>query len=178
MATLGNQGFVDDGTGDLQVGGKSTFGGPAVFQGPATFSGATSLGPTLLTTTVLLGSASSGSNFPGGPAPSGFILIPSTGFFSVPVSGSSDKSQAGAGGFTGSLPAPGLWPGGTVMLTDTVGKWSYLLTGSISMNSTNNPYVSASGSHLTVTAGGSVKLVSDGYDWLVEAVKGTATLAA
>jgi hypothetical protein len=110
----------------------------------------------------------------------GLVSIPATGFFETPASGTS-----GAGGFTGSFPSPATFPGGEVFIVDTASTYPYLLTGTFSMTT----FVSGSsapnaatatgvtGTKITVSAGGTITLVSDATDWLVLAVRGTATLA-
>lgn len=106
---------------------------------------------------------------------SNFCVIPASGFFQVPVSGTS-----GAGAFTGSLPSPALNAGGSLMITDSAGIYPYLISGTISIltgsNGTNQAK-SISGTKLTVVQGGSVGFWSDGKGWMVCAASGTLTLA-
>lgn len=106
---------------------------------------------------------------------SNFCVIPSSGFFQVPVSGS-----GAAGAFTGSLPSPLLNAGGSLMITDSTGVFPYLISGTISILTGSTALTQArsiSGTKLTVTAGGSVGLWSDGKGWMVCAASGTMTLA-
>lgn len=178
MGTLSNtQGWINDGTGNLNV------------QGNTTLLGNTATNATTMIPASLVGSASAGSGWPQGPGqlsglPGGLIAIPNPGFFQVPISGSSEKGQAGAGGFTGSLPSAAAFPGGDILITDTLGLWSYLLTGSIGMFASSSfnaggalgVQSSAQGSKLTISAGGTVALWSDSKGWLVSALSGTVTL--
>jgi hypothetical protein len=173
MGTLDTvKGWIDDGSGNLVVGGTTTHVGPVVLAG-----------------VTLPGSASAGSGWPGSAAPGGMILIPSTGFFSAAVSGSSEKGQAGAGGFTGSLPSAAAFPGGQIMFTDSAAQgaalWSYLISGTINMVSGSGGAYSGlggvgksiAGTKLTVQPGGSVGLISDSKGWILFALSGSATLA-
>lgn len=106
---------------------------------------------------------------------SNFAVFPATGYFQVPVSGTSGQSA-----FTGSLPAASAWAGGTLLVTDTLGFYPYLITGSIAMMSSSNQagqLKSVNGTKLTALAGSSVGFWSDGKGWLVTAMSGTLTLA-
>lgn len=162
MATLTSaQGLVDDGTGNLSV------------------AGATVVNNMYMSTNTLQGSGSSGS-FPVGQV-GPWVAISAPGFYQVPVTGSAfDIGQRGAGGFTGSLPSPALFPGGEILITDTLGLYNYMLTGSIAMMSGTTGAIAGSinGTKLKVTAGGTVGLWSDSKGWLVCAASGTLTLTA
>jgi hypothetical protein len=112
-----------------------------------------------------------------------FAVLPSAGFYQVPVSGT--LSVVGAG-FTGSLPSAAVNPGGNLMITDTLGVFSagYLITGSMAMQSgsllptlAQGSAKSINGTKLTVSQGGSVGFWSDGKGWLVCAMSGTLTMA-
>ena len=149
MATIDSRGFVDDGTSGLRV------------------AGSVSVGVTVAFATVTTDQA-------------GVVAILSPGFYYVPASGS------GTGGlFTGSVPAPGQWPGSSLTLSETVGGWAWMLTGSAF--AANKPLfvmppgTSASngktqGTNLSITKGGSVHMVSNGYFWLISAGSGSYTL--
>jgi len=105
---------------------------------------------------------------------SGAVSIPSSGFFSMPASGS-----GGVGTFTGSLPAASAYPGGEALIIDTLGVNPFLLTGSFALMTTSGSSVSsATGTHLHCSAGASVGLWSDNVRWLVCACNGTLTLSA
>jgi hypothetical protein len=165
MTTISGQGLVDDGSANLTV------------------QGATVTNVSYMTPNVLPGTGSVGA-----PAVAGFAgicPIPTPGFFQVPVSGSNSPGNAGQGGFTGSLPAASAFPGGEILVTDTVGRWAYLITGSISVmtgltgsGGTTNlaNAVSVNGTRLTVSPGGTVGFWSDSKGWLVCAVSGTLVL--
>lgn len=163
MATITSaQGFVNDGSGNL------------------TIQGATVVNNLYMSAVPLPGSGS-------GAAPVGFIgpvvSIPNPGFYQVAVTGSSGGDgglQRGAGGFTGSLPNPASFPGGEILITDTLGLYNYMLTGSICMMSGTTGAVAGSinGTKLKVTAGGTVGLWSDSKGWLICAASGTLTLTA
>ena len=109
---------------------------------------------------------------------SGSVAIPGTGFFQVPGTGSS-----GQGAFTGSLPAASAFPGGQLLVTDPLGQFPYLLSGTVSMISTLvtgssvDTVSSLAGTKLNVTAGSTVGLWSDGKGWLVTAVSGSVRLS-
>ena len=107
---------------------------------------------------------------------SNFAVLPGPGFFQIPVTGS-----AGQGSFTGSLPSPAAYPGGEILITDTIGTYPYLITGSMSLNVSGAlgslmSLSSSNGTKLSVTAGGTVGFWSDSKGWLVSAVSGTLTL--
>lgn len=104
---------------------------------------------------------------------SNFCVIAAPGFYQVPVTGTS-----GQGAFTGSLPSAGLWPGGEILITDTLGIYPYMLTGSMAMmtGSVANVLASLNGTKLKVSAGGTVGFWSDSKGWLISAVSGTLTL--
>jgi hypothetical protein len=162
MTTIGTQGLVDDGSANLTVGGSTV------------------TNVSYMTPNVLPGTASNGSGWPGGPSPFGMISIPTPGFFQVPVSGSAVGSSKGMGGFTGSLPSAATYPGGEILITDTAGLWSYLLSGSsISLmgNVSLNSVSSSNGTRATVSPGGTIGLWSDSKGWVVCAISGTCTLA-
>ena len=115
---------------------------------------------------LVAGAAGSGSAVP----------LPTSGFYQVPVTGS-----AGQGVFTGSLPNPASYPGGWILITDTIGTYPYLITGSMSLNVSGAlgslmSLSSSNGTKLSVTAGGTVGFWSDSKGWLVSAVSGTLTL--
>jgi len=159
-------------------------------QGNLTVAGATVTNISYMTAQPLVGSASFGAPAlsPGGLP--GLTAIPAPGFFAVPVSGSGGPSGKGAGGFTGSLPSPATYPGGEILITDTLGQFAYLITGSISVMSSLTGSsgggtgaglanaVSVNGTKLTVSPGGTVGFWSDSKGWLVCAVSGTLILNA
>ena len=167
MATLDQRGLVNDGTNNLTVGGTTV------------------VGSMFMTTNVLPGSGTFGAaGYPGS-----WVPIPAPGFYQAPVTSSAAvNSQRGAGGFTGSLPSAAQFPGGEILITDTVGVFPYILTcsvgnGTISMMAnltTGSAFVatvgSLNGSKLTVAAGGTVGLWSDTKGWVVCAISGTVNL--
>lgn len=129
-----------------------------------TVAGTTSTAATVMTTNTLAGSGS-------------LVTIPAPGFYAVPCTGT-----AGQGTFTGSLPAASAWPGAELLLTDTLGIYPWMLTGTISMPGTGsvaNALTSMSsslGTKLFVSQGGTVGLWSDSKGWMVSAVSGTVSL--
>lgn len=107
----------------------------------------------------------------------GAVAIPFAGFFQIPVAGA-----AGAGLFTGSLPAASANPGGHLMLTDSAGVYPWKLTGPVAMISGSTTAApgnkqSVNGTSLTLSAGASVGLWSDSKGWLVCALSGTVVVA-
>lgn len=175
MATINQLGLVDDGSNDLTVQDQISVGG--FFNIAQT----------------LLGSGSSGSAGEAGHgsfAVGSFVPVPGPGFFRVPVTGSTaDIGQRGAGGFTGSLPNPASFPGGQIIITDTLGLYNWLLTGTIAVPvaSTGTSgqvggflgFLSSSvGSKLFLTSGSTVGLWSDSKGWLVVSISGSAFLRA
>jgi hypothetical protein len=104
------------------------------------------------------------------------VTIPAPGFYQVPVAG-----VAGQGVFTGSLPNPSLYPGADILITDTIGKYPYLITGSMAINVPGTGGIqtlsSSQGTRLTVPAGGTVGFWSDSKGWLLCAVSGSVTLS-
>jgi hypothetical protein len=112
---------------------------------------------------------------PLGAAGSGAVQIPAPGFYIVSVTGS-----AGAGLFTGSLPAASAWPGGDILITDSLGQYPYLISGSMAVNVPGTGGIqtvsSSLGTKLQVPAGGTVGFWSDSKGWLLCAVSGSVTL--
>ena len=106
---------------------------------------------------------------------SNFAVLPGPGFFQIPVTGS-----AGQGSFTGSLPSPAAYPGGEILITDTIGTYPYLITGSMAVNVPGvggiQTLSSSLGTKLVVSQGGTVGFWSDSKGWIVSAVSGTVTL--
>jgi len=168
MATLNAQGLVDDGTDDLVIVGD--------------------LRATAITgiASTLLGSGSSGSAGESGHtgfAVGSLVPIPGPGFFLVPVTGSLNApGQAGASGFTGSLPSAASFPGGEIMICNTNSGFDYLVSGSMSMalpvstGSFGNIMNSLNGTRLTVR-GGTVGLKSNSVRWMVMYGSGSMTLS-
>lgn len=115
-------------------------------------------------------------------AGSGSVGVPTPGFYFVPASGAS-----GQGFFTGSVPLATSYPGSTLIFTDTLGAFNWLLTGSsyatgravFSKLSGSQPGSPAqiAGTSLSLPPSGSVVLVSDGFRWLVMAGSGSVTVA-
>jgi len=150
--------------------------------GNLTVAGATVTNVSYMTAQTLPGSASLGlAALTVGGQP-GLIAIPSPGFYAVPVSGSSTQGAAGQGGFTGSLPNAATYPGGEILVTDTVGLWAWLITGSMSSFGSvggaggSQALSSSNGTHLVMSAGGTVGFWSDSKSWLICALSGSATL--
>lgn len=108
---------------------------------------------------------------------SAFCVIPGPGFYQIPVTGS-----AGQGNFTGSLPNPAAFPGGEILITDTVGTYAWKLTGSMSSFSSTGAaggaqtISSSNGTQLFMPAGGTIGFWSDAKSWLICACSGSATL--
>jgi len=164
MALLTAQGLIDDGSDDLVVSGDLRV---------TTITGIAS---------TLLGSGSSGSAGEAGHgsfAVGSFVPIPGPGFFLVPVTGAlAQAGQAGASGFTGSLPNPASFPGGEIMITSTT-FFPFLLTGSMCMfsGSAGGPagigavasFSSINGSKLAVQSGSfaCVGLKSNSVRWMI-----------
>ena len=150
MATIDSRGLVDDGSSTLTVAGPIT----------ATTS--------KCSTTTLAGSGS--------------VTIPAAGFYYVPATGS-----ATAGYFTGSVPGPGAYPGANLLVCETFGGFGWCLTGSAFAASkpvfVMPPGISSAsfgklqGTLLSITKGGSVNMISDGYFWLINAGTGSFTLS-
>lgn len=147
-------------------------------QSNLTVSGLTTTNATTMAVNALPGTGSFGA-----PSVAGFpgiCAITAPGFYQVPVSGSVAPGNAGQGGFTGSLPLASAFPGGEILITDTVGRWAYLITGSIAVNVTGAggtaTLSSSLGTRLTVPPGGTVGFWSDSKGWLLCAVSGTVTL--
>ena len=112
-------------------------------------------------------------------ANSGTIAIAAPGFFQLPASGAS-----GQGNLTASLPSALAYPGADMLLTDTLGQFPWLVTGSMSTMSANAVtgsggqtfMSSSSGTKLVMSAGGTVGFWSDSKSWLVVALSGSCTL--
>lgn len=104
----------------------------------------------------------------------GVVTISQPGFYLVPATGSS-----GQGAFTGSVPAPGLFPGGMLIMAETFGVFDWLLSGSAYINgralfckmSGTLPGVAAgaglAGAVMKMPPSGSVVMMSDGFRWCV-----------
>lgn len=114
---------------------------------------------------------------PQGVTGSNFCVLPGPGFFQIPVTGA-----AGQGNFTGSLPAPGIFPGGEILLTDTIGTYPWLITGSMSSFGSSGStggsqwLSSSSGTKLFMPPGSTVGFWSDAKSWLICAMSGAASL--
>jgi hypothetical protein len=152
---IDKRGFVDDGVASLDVAGNVTVGGVVSSQYQ------------IVTTKTLVGS--------------GNVVISSPGFYSFAADGPGVTS----GYFTGSVPSAASYPGTALSLVDSDGGHPYCLTGSAWAASlavfSMTPGTSASnglphGTHLKVSKGGSVMMLSDGYYWCINAGSGTYTL--
>ena len=105
----------------------------------------------------------------------GSVTLPAPGFYQIPVTGSGTN-----GFFTGSLPSAQAFPGGEIIVTDTLGIFGYLITGSMAVNVPGAGGIqtlsSSLGTKLSVPAGGTVGFWSDSKGWLLCAVSGSVTL--
>ncbi len=116
-------------------------------------------------------------------AGAGAVTIANPGFYYVPASGT-----AGEGLFTGSVPAPSSCPGSMLTMVDTLGSFSWLLSGSAYLNG-KALFIMASGSlpgglpaaygggKVTMSPLGSIIMMSDGYHWCILGGSGSMTLA-
>lgn len=114
---------------------------------------------------------------------SGQVTIGAPGFYYVSASGS-----AGEGLFTGSLPAASAYPGSQIFVTDLLGAFNWMLTGS-SYAAGKAVFVHKSGSlpgALAAAYGGtsvslspfaSIGLFSDGRRWCIMGGSGSMSLA-
>lgn len=113
----------------------------------------------------------------------GVVNIVSPGFYFVPATGS-----AGQGSFTGSVPAPCSCPGSMLMLTDTLGVFNWMLTGSAYQNgkalfirpSGSFPGIAVpalAGGTVSIQPSGSIQMLSDGFRWCIIGGSGSFTLA-
>lgn len=148
-------------SGNEQVNGNSTT------VGNDTVLGLTTTAQNAMSVVVLLGSCSFGV---------ASVPVPGSGFYQVPVTGT-----FGQGSFTGSLPSPTLFPGGDLLLTDTLGIYPWMLTGTMSsfgvtVGDNVLTLSSSNGTHLLMPAGGTVGFWSDSKSRLVCALSGSATL--
>lgn len=120
-------------------------------------------------------------------AGSGTVTIPGPGFYYVPVSGAS-----GMGYFTGSMPAPGTFPGAVIAITDdtTGGAFNWLLSGSTASPRAGRAFFSKmsgsmpgalptayGGGTVAMASSGSIIMMSDGFHWCIIGGSGSMTLA-
>lgn len=163
MARVNSQGLIDDGSSNLGVDGNVSVGG--TLQAPQH----------LYTAQTLAGSGSA-------------VAISNPGFYFVPATGSI-PGLIGAGVFTGTVPSPGLFPGATLALVDTLGAFNWLLSGTAYMNgkalfvktSGSNPGVAGGtgygGGQVTMSPSGSIIMMSDGFRWCIIGGSGSMALA-
>ena len=84
--------------------------------------------------------------------------------------------------FTGTVPLPGNYPGGILLCSETDGNFEWQLTGS-AFASGKGLFVGLSGSQppvgtrMTISRGGSISFISDGYYWLVLSQTGSVKMA-
>ena len=155
--------------GTSTVTGNSVVAGNDLVQGNSTVQGLTTVAANTMAVVSLQGSCSFGVIT---------VPVPASGFYQIPVTGT-----FGQGSFTGSLPLPSLYPGGDIILTDTLGFYPWMLSGTMSSfgssagNGGTQALSSSNGTHLAMSAGGTVGFWSDSKSWLVCALSGTATLS-
>ncbi len=113
---------------------------------------------------------------------SGNVTVGGPGFYYVPASGS-----GGVGVFTGSVPAASDYPGSMLVLVDTLGLNTWLLTGS-SYAPGKAVFARASGSlpgalpaahggsQVAMSPSGSIAMFSDGFRWNVMGGSGSMGL--
>jgi hypothetical protein len=153
------------------MGNNDLYGNNVTAWGNVSVGGNTSVGGLLTATSnamIPLTTPGSGTIVP--------MAVP--GFYAIPVTGS-----AGQGVFTGSLPSPSSYPGADILVTDTVGTYPWVVTGTMSTftgqagTGGTQTLSSSKGTHLFMPAGGTVGFWSDSKSWLICALSGSATLS-
>jgi hypothetical protein len=168
MPFIDKRGFVNDGTMDLTVGGNHSTVGNHSVGGNQFVTGSSSI-----TGVHTVGSLKHAPQL--NLMTTGNVPLPGSGHYQVPV----------AVGFTGSVPSPVQWPCSILLVTETGGNYTFMLSGSSTApgrplfvmppgtTSTNGRGVGAT---VTVSKGGSIGLISDGAYWLIMAGSGSFTL--
>lgn len=134
---------------------------------------------TVAGTTTVVGLQLTPNTLAGSGSP---VVISGPAFYYVAATGSS-----GQGSFTGSVPVPGSYPGSLLAITDTLGVFNWLLTGSAYQNgralfvkmSGSNPggTPSTGGGTVTMSPSGSIMMLSDGFRWCIIGGSGSMVLA-